>query len=521
MRKRLKRLSALTLAAATLASLTACGEPAEVELTKCSTGNPVVSDNQDYTYGGDPSVLVDGDTVYLYTGHDASTDEEVSKSVYNIPEYLCYSTTDMENWTEEGVVMSMSDVDWDSDDTSAWASQVMKHYDAESGTDKYYLYYCSWDKTGKQCIGVAISDSPTGPFEDIGEPLIRSTYTKPSTSSYNDIDPTAWIETDEDGVEHRYLAWGNGIFYVCELNEDMISVVDVNGDGKITSGKVEGEDDILARTTGLDSYTEAPWIYRRTDENGDYYGDYYLFFAHQWRECMAYATTDDLLSGEWSDTNVIMNPTATSNTNHMAVFDFNGKTYFVYHNGSLPAGSGFRRTACIVELNFNEDGSIDLFEESASGINGTTSTIATVDGQLLGHETFINSSSDSDYPYKDIAIGTGLAENDSNDVKWVIRPGKSDSENAAYVSIESENKPGLYVNATTDGGITLSQDTKASEASAANQTFKTVEGLSDKSAVSFESVAQPGMYITLVDGVLTLTDGSDKEASTFVVTTGE
>ena len=366
-----------------------------------------------------------------------------------------------------------------------------------------------------------MADSPTGPFEDIGEPLIRSTYTKPSTSAYNDIDPTAWIETDEYGVEHRYLAWGNGIFYVCELNEDMISVVDVNDDGKITSGKVEGEDDILARTTGLDSYTEAPWIYRRTDENGDYYGDYYLFFAHQWRECMAYATTDDLLSGEWSDTNVIMNPTATSNTNHMAVFDFNGKTYFVYHNGSLPAGSGFRRTACIVELNFNEDGSIDLFEESAAGINGTTSTIATVDGQLLGHETFINSSSDSDYPYKDIAIGTGLAEDDSNDVKWVIRPGKSDSENSAYVSIESENKPGLYVNATTDGGITLSQDTKASETSAANQTFKTVEGLSDKSAVSFESVSQSGMYITLVDGVLTLTDGSDKEASTFVVTTGE
>lgn len=39
--------------------------------------------------------------------------------------------------------------------------------------DKYYLYYCSWDKSGKQSIGVAVADSPTGTFVDIGEPLVR------------------------------------------------------------------------------------------------------------------------------------------------------------------------------------------------------------------------------------------------------------------------------------------------------------------------------------------------------------
>ena len=81
-----------------------------------------------------------------------------------------------------------------------------------------------------------------------------------------------------------------------------------------------------------------------------------MFFAHQWRECMAYATTDDLMSGEWSDTKVIMLPTTTSNTNHMAVCDFNGKSYFIYHNGSLPKGNGYRRSACVCKLNFNEDG---------------------------------------------------------------------------------------------------------------------------------------------------------------------
>ena len=512
--KRIKVLSQILLISAVV---TACGAPKDVVIEKESGGNPMVADNQNITYGGDPSVLVDGDTVYLYTGCDASTDEEVAKSIYNIPEYMCYSSNDMINWTEEGIVMSMSDVDWCSNDTSAWASQVMKHTDPTDGKDKYYLYFCSWDKTGKQCIGVAVADSPTGTFVDIGQPLIKSTYTKPNTSTFNDIDPTAWIETDEEGIEHRYLAWGNGMFFVCELNEDMISVTDVNEDGKITSGKTVGEDDIMVRTDGLDSYTEAPWLYRRVDEDGNYYGPYYLFFAHQWRECMAYATTDNLLSGKWSDTQMIMAPTATSNTNHMAVFDFKGKTYFVYHNGSLPGGSGFRRTACVTELIFNDDGSIEFMEETASGLNGTTSLIKTNDGSLLGHEEFINSSADSDYPYKDVKIGTGLAKDDSNDVKWVIRQGKADAQNESYVSIESENKPGLYITVNADETITLCQDTKATEAAAKNQTFKTVEGLGDKTGISFESVAYPGMYVTLVDGILRLTDGNQKDASVFYV----
>lgn len=518
MKKRKLLLTATALVCAL--TTTACGAPKEISIEKCTTGNPMVADNQNIIYGGDPSILVDGDTVYLYTGHDASTDEEVAKSIYNIPEYLCYSSTDLVNWKPEGTVMSMEDVKWDSNDTSAWASQVMKHTDPADGKDKYYLYYCSWDKTGKQCIGVAVSDSATGKFVDMGEPLVKSSVTKPNTSTFNDIDPTAWIETDADGVEHRYLAWGNGMFFVCELNEDMISIKDVNGDGKITNGKIAGEDDIITRTDGLESYTEAPWIYRRADENGNYYGDYYLFFAHQWRECMAYATTDDLISGKWSKTDQIMNPTATSNTNHMAVFDFKGKTYFVYHNGSLPAGSGFRRTACIVELKFNEDGSINAFEESAAGIDGKITTITSMDGvSAIAHETFINSLADSDYPYKNIKLVAGTVKSDGNDFKWVIRPGKSDSENESYVSIESENKPGLYITANADDTVTLSQDTKASKAVAANQTFKTVVGLGDKSGVSFESVATPGKYLTFVDGVLTLTDGKDKDNSTFTVKT--
>jgi len=386
-----------------------------VSLNRCDLGNPVTRDT-----GGDPSALVIGDRVYLYSGHDVSTDEEVSKAIYNIPEYVCYSSEDMINWQSEGVVMTMDTVEW-ADDTSAWASQVAEY------KGKYYLYFCSWDKSGKQSIGVAVSDVPQGPFVDIGEPLVRGAVTKPQTSSFNDIDPTVWIETDEEGVEHRYLAWGNGIYFICELNEDMVSVTDQNGDGKITSGLDTTEGDIVKRTAGLTEYTEAPWLYRRCDDAGNYTGPYYLFFAHQWRESIAYATTDDLMSGEWSDTKRIMFPTATSNTNHPAIIDFKGKTYFIGHNGALRGGSGFRRSVTIQELVFNEDGSIDLMEETAAGLSGETVKITTVDGAAVSHEPFVNSVADADYPYSDMKIGMDIGQSDTDSL-WVIRPGRSDPD---------------------------------------------------------------------------------------------
>ena len=487
-----------------------------INLEKSLYGNPISRYNDELIYGGDPNVLVDGDTVYLYTGHDASSDDEVKKAIYNIPEYLCYSSKDMSEWKYEGVVMTMDTVGWASNDTSAWAAQVTKHFDPNKNKNMYYLYYCTWEKTGKQGIGVAVSESPTGPFEDIGAPLVKSTLTKPATSSFNDIDPTVWIDTDEEGNEHRYLAWGNGIFYICELNEDMISVADINGDGEITCGHSVDEGDIVQRTKGLDKYTEAPWIYRRSDENGNYYGDYYLFFANNWRECMAYATTDDLMSGEWSETKIIMLPTTTSNTNHMAVCDFNGKTFFIYHNGSLPKGNGYRRSACVRSLEFNEDGSINMMEETSSGLSARTNIIKLGNNELIGHEQFNNSNSDSEYPYSEIKIGASISDAEL-DNKWVIRPGKADVNNNEFVSIESENKSGLYITARKDGSVSLTPDTVGDDSMAKKQTFKTAVGLSDSKGISFESVFYEGEYLTVVDGILTRTDGADKENSTFYI----
>lgn len=234
---------------------------------------------------------------------------------------------------------------------------------------------------------------------------------------------------------------------------------------------------------------------------------------------MAYATTDDLLNGDWKFGSVIMAPSATSNTNHMAVFDFRGETYFVYHNGSLPGGSGFRRSACIRKLEFNEDGSVVFMTESANGIYGSTSTIALAgdENAKLSHVTYVNSNADAVYPYKDIKVGVNKGK--ESEAHWVIVDGKADRSNDAYISIQSEDKQGLYLTAGEDGNVRLAQDADASEETAFAQTFRTVKALDGGDGVSFESVSQPGKYITVdADNLLSLTDGKDAAKASFKVT---
>lgn len=490
-----------------------------VSLVKSNSGNPMLGfdENGNILYGGDPSILVDGDTVYCYVGHDTSSNES-----YWMPDWRCYSSKDMLNWKYESIIMvqNTQTITWSANDHEAWAAQVIKY------NGKYYFYYCTEANSangGGKSIGVAVSDSPTGPFIDIGKALVRNIDTYGGTITWEDIDPTAWVETDEDGVEHRYLAWGNTRFFACELNEDMISIKDQDGNpNNLSVGYGRGNDIVLGVFNGMDdhTFTEAPYLYRQQDAQGNYYGKYYLFFAVDWREQMAYATTDDIMSGVWEFGDVIMEPSTTANTNHMAVFDFKGQTYFVYHDGSLPHGSGYRRVACVEPFSVNADGTIDYIPKTATGLTGTAGTIMDCKGQFLSHEYFYNTISDSFYPIKGKQVYCSYTKEDE-DSMWELNPGKTDKNNEELVSIESNNKPGLYlsVDETDSTKIVLSQDVMGTEDEAQRMTFRTYKGMSGR-GVSFESVKYPGFFLVSNDGELSLTDViSDTEAASFFVET--
>lgn len=94
--------------------------PVETTIEKTKVSNPILGEdsNGDVLYGGDPSVLIDGDTLYLFTGRDTST-----KEAYFMPDWQCYSTKDLKTWKYESVIMSADkqSITWANTGTDAWA----------------------------------------------------------------------------------------------------------------------------------------------------------------------------------------------------------------------------------------------------------------------------------------------------------------------------------------------------------------------------------------------------------------
>lgn len=212
-----------------------------------------------------------------------------------------------------------------------------------------------------------------------------------------------------------------------------------------------------------------------------------------------------------------MEPSATANTNHMAVFDFEGQPYFVYHDGSLAHGSGYRRVACVEPLTIKSDGSIDLIKKTATGLTGTASTITDSEGNYIAHKSFTNVLDDSFYPITGKSLQ--MQYDETEECSWEINVGKTDKTDENLVSIESNNKPGLYISAEEKNGVitpVLSQDVKGSEDEAQRMTFKTWKG-ANGSGVTFESVKYPGYYLASENGSLRLTDNPEEEEATFYV----
>ncbi|MGM8362913.1 glycoside hydrolase family 43 protein [Flavobacterium sp. ARAG 55.4] len=288
--------------------------------------NPIITDK----YTADPAALVYKDKVYLYTGHDVP---EKGVNTYRMNDWLVYSSSDMVNWKEHPVPLKTSDFAWAKGD--AWAGQVI-----ERNGKFYWFVTVSHGSIHGKSIGIAVSDSPTGPFKDaLGKALITNDMTTKTKISWDDIDPTVIV--DDDG--QAYLFWGNTVCNYVKLKENMIEM-----DGPM-------------QTIDLPNFTEAPWIHKRKDW-------YYLSYAYQFPEKIAYAMSKSI-NGPWEYKGILNEVAGNSNTNHQAIIDFKGKSYFIYHNGSIPTeGGSFRRSVCVDRLFYNEDGTMKRVVMTSEGI---------------------------------------------------------------------------------------------------------------------------------------------------------
>lgn len=281
--------------------------------------NPIIQTK----YTADPAPLVYNDTVFLYTSHD-----EDDAFGFKMQDWLLYTSTDMVNWTDHGVVASLKDFKWVTYDNGAWAPQCVRR------NNKFYLYCPMPNGVG---IGVLVSDSPYGPFKDaINKPLIHN--------GAQDIDPTVLI--DNDG--QAYLYWGNPNLYYVKLNEDMVSYS--GGIVKDTSfAKVKGQPDPF-------HYQEGPWVYKHN-------GHYYMAYASTCcPEGIGYAMSNSP-TGPWEYKGMIMDGDPRSSGNHPGIIDYKGNTYVFGFNYAILKQSMAkhyeRRSICVEKLTFNADGTIE------------------------------------------------------------------------------------------------------------------------------------------------------------------
>lgn len=295
--------------------------------------NPILSDGR--YYSTDPAPLVAGDTLYILTGRDEAP-AGVNDFIMN--EWQILSTKDVASgdWKFYPAALRPEKVFAWATPARAYAGQIV-----QGGDKRFYLYapvmrdHCE----DKDCfgIGVAVSDTPLGPWVDAhpSGPIISQEG--PLRDTMQNIDPTPFV--DDDG--RVYIYWGTfGQLRGMELDRDMVTP---KGDP--------------VRVTTLKGFFEAPWLFKRN-------GTYYLAYAGNdvkpgdgctpavYHACIAYGTAPGPL-GPWTYTGVVL-PPVSSTTSHPGFVQFKGKWYITYHTADAKGGDHFRRSVAIDEVHWDD-----------------------------------------------------------------------------------------------------------------------------------------------------------------------
>ncbi|QJR80893.1 family 43 glycosylhydrolase [Alteromonas pelagimontana] len=283
----------------------------------------------------DPSAHVwqDG-KMYLYTSHD----EECQDDFY-MKNWHVFSSEDLVNWKDHGAVLSVDDLAWA--DNFAWAP------DAAYKNGKYYLVFPAGtgmkdrqnpkNSTKWMGIGIAVSDSPTGPFKDvIGKPLWREPYAN---------DPSLFI--DDDGTAYLYFHGSGKDFHVARMADDMRSV----------------EGDLMEMDMGgYEPKMEGPWVFKREEK-------YYFTMPENNRELAYYMA--DSPTGPWTYKGVFMEQENQSN-NHHSIVEYKGQWLLFYHRWLKDAADSCptpQRKVAAEYLQFNSDGTIKEVERTKAGVS--------------------------------------------------------------------------------------------------------------------------------------------------------
>ncbi|MBA4283898.1 MAG: hypothetical protein C0432_06370 [Candidatus Puniceispirillum sp.] len=274
------------------------------------SGNPLFS-------GADPEIHYFENKYYIYTTATYGT------------QFHAYSSIDLTNWEDEGVIMDLyPDSPWAQN--NGWAPAVVFH------NNKYYFYY-----TAEAKIGVAVGNTPIGPFKDTNTtPLIA---TDPKMTDIID----AMVFTDDDGQSYIYYGGsGQSKLSVRTLGADMVSV--------------SAPTDITPQ-----NYTEGPFMVKR---NGIYYMMYSNGYWGNDTYNVQYSTSTSP-TGPWTYRGTVLKSNnEDKGPGHHSVIKIGDcdEYYIVYHRYEN-ASSGDRKVA-IDHMYFNEAGLIEPVNMTNYGV---------------------------------------------------------------------------------------------------------------------------------------------------------
>jgi hypothetical protein len=318
-----------------------------------SAQNPVIRDQ----FAADPTARVFNNKVYVYPSHDIPAPEGQRQDWFCMADYHVFSSENLIDWTDHGVIISQENVPWGKPDAySMWAPDCVY----KNGT--YYFYFPNAPKDGRGfAVGVATASAPEGPFTCEKEP-IKGVF---------GIDPCVLI--DDDGT--AYIYWSGMGIRGGKLKSNMLEL-----DGELQEVKLpkrEGMPDIPPMKIGgvemkglPEGFKEGPFAFKRN-------GWYYLTFP--WvrgetgegknpTETLAYAMSKNPL-GPWDFKGIIMAEHANGCwTNHHSILEYKGQWYIFYHHNDYSPWMDKRRSARIEKINFNADGTIQEVKPTLRGV---------------------------------------------------------------------------------------------------------------------------------------------------------
>lgn len=303
--------------------------------------NPLIRDQ----FTADPTARVIGDKIFIFASHDIKCDSTQGRpNWFCMEDYHVFSSSNLTDWEDHGMILSQYQVPWaDSESFSMWAP------DGIEKDGKYYFYFPSKanghhleghnpEINGSSFkIGVAIADSPDGPYVPEEHPIAK----------VDGIDPNVFI--DHDG--QAYLYWSQHHFYGAKLSSNM---------------KELQSDPIVLSQFPDEGLKEGPFVFERN-------GIYYMTYPHvaNKTERIEYATADNPL-GPFTFQGVIMDESPTDCwTNHQSVVKFQNQWYFFYHHNEYSPDFDKNRSVMADSLFFDENGLIQKITPSLRGIGLT------------------------------------------------------------------------------------------------------------------------------------------------------